>query len=708
MIIVLSELYLFAQKNNFSKKIVTILKYFIIYFLKLTLVGFLFLLILIPAYFFHQLSLLPDPTPDKMLGASASSYILDRNGAFLYEYHGDKKRTDIPLNEIPQHLKDATVVIEDKNFYDHFGFEPVAIARAALINFRYGEIRQGASTITQQLARTLLLNNEVTYTRKIKEIMYAIKIEKLYNKDEILTMYLNNIPYGSNAYGIVAASEIYFGKKVQDLSLLESAYLAALPKAPSDYSPFGPNANLLHKRARLVLRTMRENGYINDEQLELALKPGEIKFKRVPVEIKAPHFVFYVLDYLKEIYGEEKLRTGGLTIYTSLDLKLQTEAEKIVSARGSENEKKFNATNAALVSLDPSNGEILAMVGSRDYFKNKDGAVNVTTSLQQPGSSFKPYVYVTGMSNGLTPASILMDTRTNFAASNYGVAYIPQNYNNKNYGPIPVRNALAGSLNVPAVKAITTIGINKVIDTAEKLGITTLKDRQRFGPSLALGGAEVTLLEHTAGLGAIGNNGIKQVVNPIMKIIDKDKELVYERQKEKGTQAVDPQAAYLITDILSDTKARQFIFGRGKNLQITGVQVAVKTGTTQEFRDAWTVGFTPNLATGVWVGNNDNTPMKEKADGSVVAAPIWHDFMEKALTTRPIAKFTKPKGIIELTIDPRTGRPPLENASSTKKEIFASFNAPVRKTKTSLVSKLNTVEAVSKINSEKAIITTKD
>ena len=708
MIIVLSELYSMMLKNDFPKKIISIFKSFIIYLFKFGLVVTFCLMIIIPSFFFYQLSLLPDPNPDKMLAASASSYILDRNGEFLYEYHGDKKRTEISLAEIPQYLKDATIVIEDKNFYSHFGFEPIAIARAALVNFRYGEIRQGASTITQQLARTLLLNNEVTYTRKIKEIMYAIKIEKIYSKDQILEMYLNNIPYGSNAYGIVAAAEIYFGKKVPDLSILESAYLAALPKAPSDYSPFGPNAKLLHKRTRLVIKTMEENGYISKEQAGQTLAQGEIKFMRIPVEIKAPHFVFYVIDYLKKIYGEEKLRTGGMAIYTSLDYKLQQEAEKIVSKHGMENEKKFNAGNAALVSLNPVNGEILAMVGSRDYFKAKDGSVNVVTSLQQPGSSFKPYVYVTGMTNGLTPASILMDTRTDFAASNYGVSYIPQNYSGKNYGPIPVRKALAGSLNVPAVKALVSIGVDKVIDTAEKLGITTLEDRKRFGPSLALGGAEVTLLEHTAGLGALGNNGIKQTVNPIMKIVDQNKKVVYERQREKGTQAVDPQAAYLICDILSDTKARQFIFGRGKNLQLPGRPVAVKTGTTQEFRDAWTVGFTPTLATGVWVGNNDNSPMKEKADGSVVAAPIWHDFMEKALADKPIAKFTKPKGIVEVTIDPRTGKLPTENASSTKREIFASFNAPIKKTKNSLVSKLNTISNVIKLNPGKIIETAKD
>ncbi|MDA3839754.1 MAG: PBP1A family penicillin-binding protein [Patescibacteria group bacterium] len=629
-----------------------------------------------------------------MLSAPESSYILDRNGDFLYEVHGDIKRTNIPLNQIPQHLKDATVAVEDKNFYKHFGFEPLAIIRATIINIRYGEIRQGASTITQQLARTVLLNNEVTYSRKIKEIISAIKIESLFTKDEILEMYLNNIPYGSNAYGVAAASEIYFNKKVQDLSLMESAYLAALPKAPSDYSPFGPDVDRLHARARLVIKTMLNEKYLTNEQAQLTLDEDKLEFKYIPTPIRAPHFVFYIIDYISKIYGEEKLRNGGLTIYTSLDLDLQNKAEEIITNRGNTNEKKFNAGNAALVAINPQTGEILSMVGSRDYFSANDGTVNVTTSLRQPGSSFKPYVYAAGLENGLNPASMLFDIRTDFASNNNGVSYIPRNYSGRYNGPVSVRQALAGSLNIPAVKVLVLTGLEKSIETAEKFGISSLKDRSRFGPSIVLGGAEVTLLEHTSGLGAFGNEGIKKETNPILKILGKNKKIIYQSPEGNGTQAIDPQVAYLINDILSDNTARQFIFGKNSSLNISGHQVAAKTGTTQDFRDAWTVGYTPSLSVGVWSGNNDNTPMKDGANGLAVAAPIWKEFMENALADKPDEKFNRPEEITELTVDKVSGKLPSKYSLSTKKEIFASFNSPSEKDDIHVPLQIEGIDAV--------------
>lgn len=629
--------------------------------------------IIIPARIYYSI---PAPTKEQMLSAPASTYILDRNGELLYELHGDVKRTSLPLAQIPEYLQKATIAAEDKRFYRHWGFEPISILRAALINFRYGEIRQGASTITQQLARTILLNNEVSYERKIKEIILAIKIEKQFSKTEILEMYLNNIPYGSNAYGVAAASEIYFNKKTADLSLLEAAYLAALPKAPSDYSPFGVNADLLHKRARAVIAVMLAEGHIKQAEAEQALGAGELAFSHVPTPIRAPHFVFYAIDYLEQIYGKEKLRTGGLAVYTSLDLNLQKQAEAIIQELSAENEKKFKATNAALVALDPRNGEILAMVGGRDYFNPHDGAFNAATGLRQPGSSFKPYVYAAALAKGLTPASIIVDARTDFAYANYGVSYVPRNYSGRHYGPLPARQALAGSLNVPAVKTLLIAGIDNVIDTAEKFGISSLGERNRFGPSLALGGAEVSLLEHTAGLGAFGNGGIKMPANPIIKILDRQKKPIYARANDGGAQAVDPQIAYLINSMLSDSAARQFVFGRGKNLEIPGRAVAVKTGTTQNFRDAWTIGYTPDLAAGVWIGNNDNAPMKNGADGSVVAAPIWKKFMETALADSLPQPFKRPEGIVELTIDSATGKLPTANTLSKKKEVFASFNNP--------------------------------
>ncbi len=637
----------------------------------------LFALFLPAASFFLYLFItLPDPTLYIMTAAPKSTHILDRHGTLLYEVHGDVKRTPVPLEDIPSYVKNATIAIEDKEFYSHPGFKITSIIRAMLVNFRHGEIRQGASTITQQMARMALLDQSPTYTRKIKELVLAVKIELRYTKDEILEMYLNNAPYGGNAYGIEAASDSYFKKHVHDLTLLESAYLAALPKAPSDYSPYGPNAETLKKRAHEVLRTMEAEKYIYSIEKEAALRDEPLVFLQPKAEIHAPHFVFYVIDTLIKRYGEHTVRNGGLFVRTTLDLPLQEKAESIIAERGLENEKKYGAGNASLVALDSKNGEILAMVGSRDYFREEDGAVNVALQPRQPGSSFKPYVYATAFMHGQSPASMILDVETNFASDNHGIPYIPHNYTGRNYGPVSIRQALAGSLNVPAVKVLLLSGINNAIDTAEQLGITTLKERKRFGPALVLGGAEVTLLEHTAGIGTFGTGGKRQPTTPILSITKDSGEIVYEKQESPGLQAIDPQVAYLITDILSDTNARQFIFGLGKNLRLPDRPVAVKTGTTQQFRDAWTVGYTPSLAVGVWVGNNDNSPMKEGADGSVVAAPIWNSFMVAALENTPPEPFVRPAGIVELTVDAVSGKLPTKYTPFTKKEIFASFNAP--------------------------------
>lgn len=627
-------------------------------------------------FFTYLFTVLPSPTSQAMLSAPESTRLLDRNGKLLYEVHGEIRRTFIPLSEIPINLQNATLAMEDKDFYGHYGFDLSSIVRALKANIDNGEIKQGASTITQQLARISFLNNEQTYSRKLKELVLAVKIEYVCTKNEILEMYLNNIPYGSNAYGVEAASEMYFGKQARDLNLLQSAYLASLPKAPTLYSPYGPNIEALHKRARSAIESMLQLGMITEKEANIALSQNNLEFKRIPTSIQAPHFVFYVLDGLNEKYGETKVRQGGMIVRTSLDMDLQKKAERIVSEQGLINEKKYKAGNAALVALDPRNGEILAMVGSRDYFKPGDGAFNVAISPRQPGSSFKPYVYAAAMENGMNPATMLLDVQTNFANDNGGVKYVPHNYSGRNYGPVSIRQALAGSLNIPAVKTLILVGINKAIDTAEKLGLTTLKDRSRFGPALVLGGAEVKLLEHTAGLGALGNNGVKQALSPILKITDTKDNVIYENKASMGVQAIDPQAAFLINDILSDTQSRKFIFGNNKNLMINDHQVAVKTGTTQDFRDAWTIGYTPSLAVGVWVGNNDNSPMRKGADGSVVAAPIWNKFINEIIAKQKAEKFMRPEGIVELRVDRLTGKLPTKNTPSTKIELFASFNKP--------------------------------
>lgn len=634
------------------------------------------------AVLYFLFNTLPDPTREVMTSAPQSTKIFDRHGTLLYEASGEVKRTPVPLASLPQHLRDATIAIEDRNFYQHHGFDPIAIARAAWANYTHKAIRQGASTLTQQLARTILLNRDPSYVRKIKELVLAVKIEYRFSKDEILELYLNNIPYGSTAYGVEAASRLYFGKGAEDLTLKETAYLAALPKAPTIYSPYGPEVDQLHARANLVISKMREQGFIDDEQELAALSAPNPSFNNTADPIKAPHFVFYVLDKLARQYGEEFVRYGGLKVVTTLDLDKQRLAEAIIADRAKVNERKYRATNAALVALDPSDGEVLAMVGSRDFFRARDGNVNVALRPRQPGSSFKPYVYVTALESKFSPSTVIVDAPTNFAAYNNGVGYVPRNYSGKNYGRVTVRQALAGSLNVPAVKVLVAVGINNAINTAEKLGLSTLKDRKRFGPALVLGGAEVKLLEHTAGLGAFGNQGIYQAPEPILKIEDPSGKVIYQFKKKPGKSAVHPEAAYLVSHILSDNQARKFIFGMRNKLEIPGRQVAVKTGTTQDYRDAWTVGYTSDLAVGVWVGNNDNSPMGEKADGSVVAAPIWREFMSRTLAVRPKTSFKRPKGVAELKVNRATGLPLPPSIKYGPTDLFAAYNAPKAKAAT--------------------------
>ncbi len=628
---------LFDALFSFLKK--TFARKFLVSFFRLAFFVSLFLFIILTievlafgmGTYYYLRSTLPDPSPSAMASRPLSTRIYDRHGEFLYEVHGDVKRRFVSLDKIPVYLQEATIAIEDKNFYKHHGYDLVAIARAFIINLKNKGISQGASTITQQLARTLFLNQDKAYIRKIKELILAMEIEKRYTKDQILEMYLNNIPYGSIAYGISAASEIYLNKPVENINFIESVNLAALPKAPSDYSPFGSNKRALDKRAQMVIDAMHESGIISDAEFNYIKNQSKPLFVQAPTHINAPHFVFYVLEELEKKYGSEKVHEGGLDIYTSLDLSLQREAEKIITQKGKENEKKYGAENASLVAVDPKTGEILVMVGSRDYYETKNGAVNVAISLRQPGSSFKPYVYATAIANGLSPDDYIRDNRFNFAKYNYGVDYIPRNYDGKYHGMVTVRQALAGSLNIPAVKVLVNAGIDKTIDLAENMGISTLGDRNRFGPSLALGGGEVKLLEHTAAFGVFGNEGRKAPLVSILKINNQEGNTVFEKKNEEAKIVLDNVVAYKINNILSDAKAREYIFGLHSRLEVPGYEVAAKTGTTQDARDAWTIGYTPSLAVGVWSGNNDNHPMHNNANGYVVATPIWQAFMKIAL-----------------------------------------------------------------------------
>ena len=595
------------------------------------------------------------PNPDQLLDRdiAQSTIIYDRTGEnILYEFHGEEKRTLVNINDIPVYVQKATIAIEDKNFYKHKGYSVWAMLRTVVTNIIY--IRKaGGSTLTQQFVKNALLTSEKKYTRKIKELILAQKIEKKYTKDEILQMYLNEIPYGSNAYGVEAASQKYFGKSIKDVNLAEAALLAALPQAPSKYSPYGDNKDLLLGRQQYILDLMEEQGYISKEEKENA-KKYELVFKNPETNITAPHFVMYIKEILSEKYGEKTLEQGGLKIYTTIDIEKQKAAEEAIKNQEEKNATKYNANNAALVAIDPKTGQILAMVGSKDYFNDEiDGQVNVAIKPRQPGSSLKPLVYATLFSRGgYNPNTILYDVVTDFSS------YEPKNYNGKENGPIQIKKALAGSLNIPAVKALYLAGIDNVIKLAKEAGYTTLTDPDKYGLSLVLGGAEVKLLEHVNAYSIFAQEG--KINNPvgILKIEDKDGN-VLEEYKQNTKTVLDANIARMINSILSDNNNRSFIFGENNNLVLNSRTSAAKTGTTNEFKDAWTIGYTPSLVAGVWVGNSNGGNMKTGADGSVVAAPIWNSFMTKALSGTLNESFNEP--VIE-----KTGKAVLDGQLNTK------------------------------------------
>ncbi len=568
-----------------------------------------------------------------------TSIIYDKTGEHeLYEMHGEENRKVITHDEIPNSLRFATIAAEDDSFYRHKGIDPLGILRAARKNFIAGSTAQGGSTITQQLVRNTFLSREKTIKRKFTEIVLAIKIERYYTKDEILDFYLNEVPYGSNAYGAQAAAMVFFGKDAKDLTLDEAALLASLPKATTYYSPYGNNIEKLKARQRGIIKRLGDLGLYDSNEVKKALNTDTIaKIKDFHEDIDAPHFVFYVKEQLEKMYGNDVLQRGGLKIYTTLDYDMQKRAEEDVSSYG----KKlpaFGASNAALVSVKPSTGEVLAMVGSLDYFDRKnDGEVNVALRLRQPGSSFKPIVYAAGFDKGYQPETLLYDVPTNFGKDGTGKDYIPQNFDGKHHGLVSVRKALQGSLNIPAVKMLYLTGIDNAIDFAQELGFTTLTDRNRFGLSLVLGGAEVKLLEHTGAFAVFANDGVRVPTHGIYKVFDATGKEI--SKPIKSEQVIDKEVARKINSILSDNKARTYVFGPNSPVYISGKNVAAKTGTTQNYRDALTLGYTPELAVGVWVGNNDGKLMHPGSIGSKVAAPLWHTFMARELETLPDTQF---------------------------------------------------------------------
>jgi 1A family penicillin-binding protein len=667
-----------TQKNKKTKKI---LKKKII----LSVLGFgVFVIIASSIYVVWISRNLPNPNQLIEREVAQSTKIYDRNGEnILYEIHGDQKRTLVSLSDLPEYVKKAPISIEDKNFYNHGGFSIWAMFRTAITNVLYGQTA-GGSTLTQQFIKNAILTPEKKITRKIKELVLAYRLEKKFSKDEILQMYLNEIPYGSNAYGIEAASEKYFNKHAKDISLAEAALLAALTQAPSRYSPYGPNKDLLLGRKDYVLKLMREQGYISETEEEVA-KQEEIKFVGPETNITAPHFVMYIKDILAEKYGEKMIEQEGLKIYTTLDLYKQKAAEEVIKEKTEKYQEKFNANNAALVSIDPKTGQILAMVGSRDYFDDTiDGQVNVATRLRQPGSSMKPIAYATLFMKGYTPDTILYDVNTNFSSDPTN-PYEPKNYNLSQNGPVSIRKALAGSLNIPAVKALYLAGVNNVINLAETMGYTTLKPRERFGLALVLGGAEVQLLEHTNAYSAFARDGKMSPLTGILKIEDKNGKII-EEYKPEEKQVFEPKIARMINSILSDNVARTYIFGAKNYLTLGDRPVAAKTGTTNDYHDAWTMGYTPSIVTGVWVGNSNNDKMKGTADGSILAAPIWNAYMSRVLGNTPVENFKAPentktgKSVLDgqipsqlIKIDNTTGQPA---TSLTPPELISEISVP--------------------------------
>ncbi len=584
---------------------------------------------------------LPSPGKLNTLTLAQTTKIYDRTGQhILYEIHGEEKRTEIPFSQMPDNIKYATIALEDQNFYSNHGIEIKGIIRAAIKDVLHMGAAQGGSTITQQLVKLSLLSSQKTLTRKIKEVILAVELEQKFSKDQVLAMYLNKIPYGSNAYGIEAAAKTYFNCHASQLTLDEAALLASLPKAPSYYSPYGNHTKNLEARRKYTLDQMAKLGYITQKQADIAKEINTLaKIKPFANKINAPHFVMYIKEYLEEKYSQQMIKQGGMKIYTTLDWNLQQIAEQAVKDGADKNITRWGATNAALVAIDPKTGQILAMVGSKDYFNTKiDGQVNVALSPRQPGSSFKPFVYLAAFQKGFTPDTQLWDVDTNFSTTD-GKTYNPKNYDGKNRGLLKMKNALAMSLNVPAVKTLYLAGVKNSINLAHKLGITTLNQPDRYGLSLVLGGGEVTLLDHTNAYATLANNGIYHPKVSILKVEDKDNHVLEQYKPNDGQKVIQKKYIAMLDYILSNNKLRSPVFGTHSPLYFPNRPVAAKTGTTNAWRDGWTMGYTPSLAVGVWAGNNDNTPMRKGADGEFVAAPIWHAFMEKALQNYNIDQF---------------------------------------------------------------------
>lgn len=645
---------------------------------------FLAALLFIPFIIRVLISELPNPNQLTYREVSQSSKLYDRNGKLLFEFYSTQNRSKVTLSDIPKSLVDATIAIEDKNFYHHKGADLEAILRAfheTLVNKNL----QGGSTITQQLIKTALLTPDVTLNRKIKEVFLAFWAERLYTKDQILEMYFNQVPYGGTAWGVEAAAETYFGKNVKDLDLAESALLAGLPSGPSIYSPFGPSPSLGKERQKEVLSRMTTLGFITKDQ-ENSAYAENLNFASPIVDIRAPHFVMYVKDFLVRRFGIRAVEQGGLRVTTSLDLSLQDQAQQIVRDE-IEKLKPLSVTNGAALITNPQTGEILAMIGSKNYFDlDHDGNVNVTTSIRQPGSSIKLITYAAALEKGITAATLLDDSPITYQSPG-GSSYSPVNYDGKFHGKVTLRQAFGNSYNVPAVKTLAFIGMPAMFEMARRLGITTWNDEGRFGLSLTLGGGEIKMTDLATAYGTVATGGVRHDLTPIIKITDSEGQTLYDTNAMTGRRVLTEGIAFILSDILADNNARSSAFGPTSVLNIPNV--SVKTGTTDSKRDNWTIGFTKNLLVAVWVGNNDNSPMNPAlVSGITGAAPIWNKLITtvisakaKELASQPTVK---PNEVVAVPVCSINGLLPC-GGCPTKTEYFVDGTQPQLACRTELL-----------------------
>lgn len=652
-------------------------------------VAFLFLLFGSVIFFATQI-----PSPQNLTNRdiAASTKITDRKGELLYDIYQNENRTPIKLAEIPVFVREATISIEDKDFYKHAGFSVTGIARSAFELVLRRQIQGGGSTLTQQLVKNALLTADQSFVRKIKELILAVQVEHAYSKDQILEMYLNEIPYGGTAYGIEAAANLYFGKSAKDLDLAQASLLAGLPQRPSVYSPYGTHPELAKVRQKEVLRRMVEDKYITQDQANAA-ENEELTYRTSQSEIgfKAPHFVLYVKQKLIEQFGDKLVEQGGLKVTTTLDYSLQKQAEEIVK-KEVDNLKSAKAGNGAAIVLDPKTGQILAMVGSKDYFGKsepegcREGAtcsfepnVNAALSNRQPGSATKPIAYAKALEKGYTATQVYLDVKTTFPGGNKE-DYAPVNYDGQFHGPVQMRYALGNSFNIPAVKNLALVGVKDVMDLGYRMGLSTWEPTNdnvaSVGLSLTLGGKEVRLLDLTSAFAVFAGGGKQMDPLSILKVTDAKGKTLFEYKPSEGKKVLDPGIAFIISDILADNGARTVAFGSNSILNISGKTVAVKTGTTDQKRDNWAVGFTPSMVVGVWVGNNDNSVMSPIiASGITGASPIWNKVMSVALKGRPNEGFSKPDNVSQQEVDGlMSGKP--HNGSPSRKEYFINGTEP--------------------------------